>query len=451
MSDPVSNPTASSEITGRAEFSELLMLLNYARDATFVFALYNTAGAREEVAEAVKRIISPTPVFTWRYKTESPFPISYLDRLTEEQRRQRAVVFFVDLERGDEKAWKSLDHNRDYLGARPHTLVFWVTGKGRVDAANKAPHFWAQRSLVFDFTVEQPEQQMELRTEWAGRGLWIENFDDAERQLSLFRGLLDEFDEMPSAPPQTLADLNGKVAWLLHYLDRREEALPFLREQLDLARKIGDRNLEAEALVNLAQVERVRTGRFAAIKLLEQAEGLATTPEKRAEVLRNLASNYTYEGKSAEGLSLLDQALTLFKQVGDNLGQANVLKAIGDVQSFRKEMDAALQSYDQALTLFKQVGSNLGQANIQLAVGIIKKDETHFLEALRYYEAIKLDHNVAVCKVRYGLMLCDRSETDRGIALMNEAREIWVAMDHPSGVRWIDGLLDQEQEAEDAE
>jgi tetratricopeptide (TPR) repeat protein len=386
MAEPLLDLRASTELTGRAEFSELLMLLNYAHRATFLFALYNTAGAREELTAAIRQTIAPTPVFTWTYSPEEPYPVSYLKHLTEEQQRARAVVFFFDLERGDEKAWKSLDHTREHLARHPHTLIFWVTPKGRVDAANKAPHFWAQRSLVFDFTIAQPERQAELRGQWAGSDLWIENFEDAEQQLRLFRGLLDEYRELADAPPAMLAELNGKVAWLLNYLGRREEALPFLEEQLALARQLGDQDLEAEALINLAQVERIRTGRGAAIVLLEQARTLNTSPQTRARVLENLAPHLVYEGRADESLVLLNQALALFQQVGAKLGQANVLKAIGDVQSFRDDKDAALASYDQALGLFQQVGAKLGQANVLRAIGDVQSFRKEMDAALASYD-----------------------------------------------------------------
>jgi tetratricopeptide (TPR) repeat protein len=61
--------------------------------------------------------------------------------------------------------------------------------------------------------------------------------------------------------------------------------------------------------------------------------------------------------------------LQLFRAVGARLGEANVLKAIGDVQNFRKEMDAALASYADALQLFRAVGARLGEANVLASQG----------------------------------------------------------------------------------
>ncbi|MCS6883035.1 MAG: tetratricopeptide repeat protein, partial [Oscillochloridaceae bacterium] len=57
-----------------------------------------------------------------------------------------------------------------------------------------------------------------------------------------------------------------------------------------------------------------------------------------------------------EAIRFLERALTLYRQVGDRLGEAHVLQGIGDVQQFRKEMDAALGSYAAAQALYRQVG-----------------------------------------------------------------------------------------------
>ena len=42
---------------------------------------------------------------------------------------------------------------------------------------------------------------------------------------------------------------------------------------------------------------------------------------------------------------------------------------MGDVQNFRDERDKALGSYEQALGLFREVGDRLGEANVLQAMG----------------------------------------------------------------------------------
>lgn len=480
MAESLLNQPTLSDLTERAEFAELLLLLNYAQGAAFLFALYDNALAREGLTEAVKQAIAPTPVFTWTYSPEEPYPISYLNRLTEEQRCKRAIVFFFDLERGDDKAWKSLDHNREYLATNPHTLIFWVTPQGRVDAANKAPHFWAQRSLVLDFTIGQPEEQATLRREWVGRALHIESREDAERQLPLFRGLLDEYNNLPDGDLSVLADLNGKVAWLLNYLDRRDEAPPFLQEQREIARQLGDKESEAEALVNLAQIERARGERAKALSLLEQARALDTLPATRANVLQKLGSVFVSDGRAQEGmlnlrralelfqqlgdrhgqadadkdlgdalsflgdkeaaLATYEQALTLFTEVEDKLGQANTLKAIGDVLSLRKQTDAARANYEQALTLYRQIGERLGQANVLQALGDMERFLGNTDAALANYELARKLYQQSNARLgqanvlhAIGLVWASRDELAAALAKYAEAFQLFTELEDKLG------------------
>ena len=81
-------------------------------------------------------------------------------------------------------------------------------------------------------------------------------------------------------------------------------------------------------------------------------------------------------------LASYEQALSLYRQVGSKLGEANVLQAMGDVLQFRKDMQAALASYEQALSLYRQVGSKLGEANCYLAQGSVALEEENYQRAL---------------------------------------------------------------------
>ncbi|MBM4424670.1 MAG: tetratricopeptide repeat protein, partial [Chloroflexi bacterium] len=83
----------------------------------------------------------------------------------------------------------------------------------------------------------------------------------------------------------------------------------------------------------------------------------------RANVLKAIGDVQQFRKEMDAALKSYGEALSLFRAVGDKLGEANVLKAIGDVQQFRKEMDAALKSYGEALSLFRAVGDKLGEAN----------------------------------------------------------------------------------------
>ena len=56
-----------------------------------------------------------------------------------------------------------------------------------------------------------------------------------------------------------------------------------------------------------------------------------------------------------EALERYDTALKLYEQVGDKLGKANTLRAIGDVALANEQYPEALQHYRQALALVEQI------------------------------------------------------------------------------------------------
>jgi len=69
---------------------------------------------------------------------------------------------------------------------------------------------------------------------------------------------------------------------------------------------------------------------------------------------------------------------------------------MGDVQQFRDDREAALQSYEQALTLFRQVGDRLGEANCYLAQGRVLLEQGNpdkalalHTDAYRLYEQMQ--------------------------------------------------------------
>jgi len=118
---------------------------------------------------------------------------------------------------------------------------------------------------------------------------------------------------------------------------------------------------------------------------------LELSPATRASRAYWQGRFYYYGSEMQAALASYEQALTLFRQVGDRLGEANVLQAMGDVQQFRKEMQAALASYEQALTLFRQVGDRLGEANCYLAQGRVALEQENYSKALTLHtEAYQL-------------------------------------------------------------
>jgi tetratricopeptide (TPR) repeat protein len=65
-----------------------------------------------------------------------------------------------------------------------------------------------------------------------------------------------------------------------------------------------------------------------------------------------------------EALALYEQNLTRACENDDRLGEANTLKAIGDVLQFKKRSDEALERYQQALEIYQQTNARLGEGTV---------------------------------------------------------------------------------------
>ena len=106
-----------------------------------------------------------------------------------------------------------------------------------------------------------------------------------------------------------------------------------------------------------------------------------------ANVLKAIGDIQQFRDDRDAALESYQAALDRFRAIGDKLGEANVLKAIGDIQQFRDDRDAALESYQAALDRFRAIGSQLGEANVLKAIGDIQQFRDDRDAALESYQA----------------------------------------------------------------
>jgi tetratricopeptide (TPR) repeat protein len=68
-----------------------------------------------------------------------------------------------------------------------------------------------------------------------------------------------------------------------------------------------------------------------------------------------------------------ERALALFEAVGDRLGQANTLRAMGDVAYMQDDYDAARERYRRALALGEAIGNFTVRLNSLHSLGLLEK------------------------------------------------------------------------------
>ena len=141
-----------------------------------------------------------------------------------------------------------------------------------------------------------------------------------------------------------------------------------------IAAAIGQHNWQtaADAVVGLSQYMR-----FTGIDIPGVQEPVLNsirehgTDLQHAQLLKAQADIALDRSDHDAARSGYQQALPLYQQTGDVLGEANCIKRLADIALARSDHDAARSGYQQALPLFQQIGDVLGEANCILGLADI--------------------------------------------------------------------------------
>jgi len=92
-----------------------------------------------------------------------------------------------------------------------------------------------------------------------------------------------------------------------------------------------------------------------------------------ANVLRGLGDLERKLGNNREARDAFSQARTLYQQVNNRLGEANVLSGLGDLESALGNNREARDAYSHARTLYQQENNRLGEANVLRGLGDLER------------------------------------------------------------------------------
>ena len=101
-------------------------------------------------------------------------------------------------------------------------------------------------------------------------------------------------------------------------------------------------------------------------------------------LLRNL---YTMNDLFIRQKDRFDRALACALRCGDGEGEANVLKAMGDLQRRVDDLAGARASYEQALPIYREIEARLGEANVRQMLGNLAMAEEAPDEAEAHLDA----------------------------------------------------------------
>jgi tetratricopeptide (TPR) repeat protein len=270
-------------------------------------------------------------------------------------------------------------------------VVLWLDSKILPSLIERAPDFWSWRTGVYWFGVDPQTLKVvepsvtQPQTEAAP--VPVELLDNLTRLIAIL-------DQQTTPDPDILGNLDSKLSELYSYRGKsvrnRELAILFYQRVTKLLRKL---DLKAELADKLKTLGELYFGRRydtrSALPYYDEALKLYRSLGDRlgeANTLKAIGHVLYFLDQRQEALSHYSEALTLYRDARDFLGEADILKAIGDILQFLKESPEALSHYDEALMLYRNVGARVEEANTLKAIGHVYRFLKQSQEALSCYD-----------------------------------------------------------------
>jgi predicted ATPase/DNA-binding winged helix-turn-helix (wHTH) protein len=180
-----------------------------------------------------------------------------------------------------------------------------------------------------------------------------------------------------------------------------------IRESLDIALQLGDKQGAAVSLNALAVHARDRGDVAVASSLYEESLALwreLGDQKAVARSLSNLANLVELQCDYARARSLYAECLLIFQELGDRTGVAWSMNHQGDVARDQGDFTAARTLYEQGLAIFRELSDRWGIAGTLADLGSLAREQRNYPAACSLYrESIKLfrelDHKRGIARL----------------------------------------------------
>ncbi|HHP7245038.1 MAG TPA: tetratricopeptide repeat protein [Elainellaceae cyanobacterium] len=223
---------------------------------------------------------------------------------------------------------RDLNFVRDALARRiPHPIIFVLPKYATKRLARAARDFWAWTSAVFEFrSVRQSVETVQTETLNSSRLFSNDLKPVKQSRINQLHSLLEEY-----AP--TDQDEDGANADI----------------RLDILLELGN------AYGSLADIERAQRCFLMAIELAKKGQHT----RREADALLGLGKTLQIIETNTQALANYEQALQIYRDVGDRLGEANTLLELG---RFLDDVNQSLEMYESAQNIYIQIGDRYSQA-----------------------------------------------------------------------------------------
>lgn len=195
-------------------------------------------------------------------------------------------------------------------------------------------------------------------------------------------------------------------------------------------------HLMAVAYRKLSKPEEVLRNEQQAIaiwKNLGQKSGLAAS-------LNEMARAQSALGKTKDADADFQQALQIRRDIGDKRGIGDTLIDLGNLFASRGEHDQALKMYKEALELEREIGNESLQATCLNNIGAVYSEKNQFEDALTYFQQVlqlrekaKVPGDIVEAVQNLGQVLASMGQYNQAISYFMRALDLRRSMNDPKG------------------
>ena len=311
------------------------------------------------------------------------------------------------------------------LEARAHFLAAGVLEKAievtsRISATMMVRGFYGEVLRLNRKLLVQGEYPVPIR--WIARALFEQN--DFEHALEWFqRGLL--------APGRSEED--DAASWLgIASIDLRHgryyEAEENLRNALDVYRRKGDVNGEAEVLRGLASAEMAKGDYENARENLNRVLQTQMKTEDwvgQVSTLKDLIAIDLRQKDRDAAIGKLNESVEIFRKLGHPSGEAAALYDLASLDMEKEDFDSATEKFQMALKIRRQIGDSEGEAAtlhslamIDAQKGDVQRASEKFMDALKIYQQTGDKSGEAAAFFQLGILAVRLSNMNDGMKLL---------------------------------
>jgi len=207
-----------------------------------------------------------------------------------------------------------------------------------------------------------------------------------------------------------------------------------LRESLEVARQLEDKQGAAVSLNALGATARIQGHLAVAHPLLEESLALwreLGDQKAIARALSNLANVVKLQGDFSRARTLCRECLSIFRALGDQNGVAWSLNNEGDIAHDEGESAAARTLYQQGLAIFRELGDRWGVAATLADLGTLAREQRDYAtadslyrESLRIFRELGHKRGIARLLECFACLAAAQSQAQRALRLAGTARAL---------------------------